>query len=83
VELPFREETTPRFEMTAEWTLPMVAGYLSTWSAVNRYRAARGEDPVPSFVRQIAPAWGDVDRTRVVRWPLIVRMSRRPEFAAA
>jgi SAM-dependent methyltransferase len=83
IELPFREESAPRFEMEAEWTLSQIAGYLSTWSAVQRYRTARGDDPVPALMRQLAGRWGLPDSARTVRWPLVVRVSRRPEISAA
>lgn len=79
IEFPFREEHAPRFQMEADWTLPQFAGYVSTWSAVSRYRAARGVDPVPPFISEIAGAWGRTDSVRRVRWPLLVRSSRRPE----
>lgn len=78
IEFPFLEEHAPRFEMEAEWTLPQFAGYVSTWSAVSRYRLARGVDPVPHFTDNLAGAWGPPDSVRRVRWPLIVRLSRRP-----
>lgn len=77
IDLPFREESTPRFAMETEWTLPQLAGYVSTWSAVSRYRAARREDPVPAFMRAISARWGLPDTPRTVRWPFHVRMSRR------
>ncbi|HEY2066758.1 MAG TPA: class I SAM-dependent methyltransferase [Gemmatimonadaceae bacterium] len=83
LELPFREESTHRFEMQAEWTLSQFAGYVATWSAVNRYRAARDEDPVPALVRELAPRWGAPGATRTVRWPLVIRTSRRPRTSVA
>jgi ubiquinone/menaquinone biosynthesis C-methylase UbiE len=78
LELPFSEEATPTFEMTVEWTLSQLGGYLSTWSAVNRYRASRGEDPVPPMVESLRAVWGAPDATRTVRWPLVVRLGRAP-----
>jgi hypothetical protein len=83
IELPFREEKAPRFEIQAEWTLAQLAGYVSTWSAVNRYRDARAADPIPELVRELAPRWGAAGTTRIVRWPLIVRTSRRPHPSVA
>lgn len=83
IELPFREEKAPRFEIQAEWTLAQLAGYVSTWSAVNRYRDARAADPIPDLVRELAPRWGAAGTTRTVRWPLIVRTSRRPHPSVA
>lgn len=70
---PFRELTAPAFTMEARWTLAELAGYLATWSAVGRYRAAVGEDPLPAVVSGLARAWGPPGAARTVRWPLEVR----------
>lgn len=72
-ELPF-----PPQEMTAAWTLDQLIGYLGTWSATRAYREARGEDPLPPLRARLLPAWGDPGRPRAVRWPLPLRIGRRP-----
>lgn len=73
VQLPFQEISAPKFEMAANWTLHELAGYLTSWSAVNRYRAARGTNPVISCVERLAPLWGDPAGKRPIRWPLTVK----------
>jgi SAM-dependent methyltransferase len=77
IELPYPDLSQPGFEMEAEWDLPQLAGYLTTWSAVSRYRAERGEDPVPAIVRTIAEAWGNPADRRRIRWPLTLRVARK------
>lgn len=62
--------------MTARWTLSALLGYLGTWSAVARYRAATGRDPLPEVERALLPVWGDPEHAREVRWPLVVRVGR-------
>ena len=74
---PFDELSVPTFAMEAQWSLPQLAGYLSTWSAVARYRAATGRDPVPALVTELGSAWPRGDESRVIRWPLEVRAGRR------
>lgn len=76
LEFPFDELAAPAFAMEARWTLAQLAGYLGTWSAVGRYRAATGTDPLPAFVEALAPAWGDAGARQLVRWPLEVRAGR-------
>lgn len=76
---PFREIEAPRFEMTAEWTLDHLLGYLATWSATERYRRARGEDPLAAVAGDLHAAWGDADEARPVRWPLHLRAGRAAE----
>ncbi len=77
IRLPYPEIPPPTLAMTASWSLPQLAGYLSTWSAVSRYRIALGIDPVPSLVTALAPQWGRA-HAREVRWPLIPRAARKP-----
>ena len=76
VEFPSPELAPPRFEMTEEWTLDHVVGYLGTWSAVTRYLEAKGHDPVALIVPELKAVWGDPGRTRTVRWPLSLRVAR-------
>ena len=75
---PFDEVPLPQLAIEQPLTLESLAGYLRTWSAVQRYREARGADPVAPLVRELADAWGPADHARVVRWPLHVRAGRRP-----
>jgi SAM-dependent methyltransferase len=75
--LPFPEVTPPRFEMAEEWRLDQLLGYLRTWSATQKFIAARGFDPVVSLGEQLRPAWGAAEQARVVRWPLSLRVGRR------
>jgi SAM-dependent methyltransferase len=76
IPFPFEEVSPPAFEMVARWTLPQLLGYLRTWSAVDRYRAAKGVDPVLSLEGELAPYWGNEDVQRRVTWPLAVRVGR-------
>lgn len=71
---PFDEASPPAFKMVARWTLPQLLGYLRTWSAVDRYRAAKGVDPVVSLEQELAPWWGDEQCQRRVTWPLALRV---------
>jgi SAM-dependent methyltransferase len=75
--LPYPELSNPGFKMEAEWNLAQLGGYLTTWSAVSRYRAERAEDPVPAVMRTVAEAWGNPAATRRILWPLTVRVARK------
>jgi SAM-dependent methyltransferase len=76
IRLPFEPIGAPGFAMTAEWTLDQLDGYLSTWSAVQRARAATGTDPLPALIESMRPAWGRAGETRRVEWPLTLRLGR-------
>lgn len=59
--------------MTAAWPVEGYLGYLGTWSAVARARAA-GRDPLAALVEPLSAAWGAGLRT--VTWPLTLRAGR-------
>ncbi|MEL7363682.1 MAG: class I SAM-dependent methyltransferase, partial [Bacteroidota bacterium] len=65
----------PTFAMTADWHRSDFVGYLSTWSAVKRYREATGTDPIPALDHMLAARWPN-DEARLVRWPLTVHAGR-------
>ena len=76
LKLPFEHVDAPTFAMHADWTLDRLAGYLSTWSAVQRARAVTGMDPVPDVVQSLRPAWGRDEEVRRLEWPLTLHVGR-------
>ena len=76
IEFPFEEIDAPSFEMETRWPLSTFIGYVGTWSAVTRFRSARGVDPVPELARALAAEWGDPQTKRRIRWPLAMRVGR-------
>jgi ubiquinone/menaquinone biosynthesis C-methylase UbiE len=76
VTLPFEPVESPPLVMEATWTLRQFAGYLSTWSAVQRARAATGTDPIPPVVESLRPGWGPEGAARRVGWPLTLLVGR-------
>ncbi len=73
---PLSDGEPPEFAMRAAWRLADLVGYLGTWSATDRYRAARGEDPVALVAADLAAAWGDPAVAKEIRWPLSLRVGR-------
>ncbi len=74
--MPFAEFEPPRFDMVEQWSFDHVVGYLRTWSAVTRYRQARGHDPVGLIEAELLAAWGAPGQTRPIRFPLTLRVAR-------
>ena len=74
--LPFAPVAAPAMAMNAEWTLEQLVGYLSTWSAVQRARAASGVDPLPDLVEELRAVWAADETVRLVEWPLALRAAR-------
>jgi SAM-dependent methyltransferase len=73
---PYDRLTPPAIRMTHTWSVQDVLDYLSTWSAVQRYKAATGMDPVAAVSPGIRQAWGISKTTRQVEWPLTVHAGR-------
>jgi len=73
---PFPELSLPPFVMEQWWTLADLGAYIRTWSAVTRFVATRGFDPVAPLLEEIAAPWGAATELRRVAWPLAVRAGR-------
>jgi ubiquinone/menaquinone biosynthesis C-methylase UbiE len=75
IPFPFSEIKTQPFEMTLQWNLQHLVGYLSTWSATQRFVAANKRDPLEEISDELETAWGsDVSQRRNVVWPLMLRV---------
>ena len=74
--IPFAEFEPPGFQMAEQWSFEHVVGYLRTWSAVTRYRQAKGHDPVGLIEADLLAAWGDPAQIRPIRFPLTLRVAR-------
>ena len=70
---PFEEIAIDAPAMVAEWSLPQLLGYISTWSAVARYRQVTGHDPMTELAGRLVPLWADPSAPRRVEWQLSVR----------
>lgn len=71
---PLDEITPPAFQMTVEWDLSQLLGYLCTWSAVKQYENIKGNNPVEAQYETIADLWGDPECKRLIQWPLTLRV---------
>jgi SAM-dependent methyltransferase len=72
---PFHEIGPPKFEMTAQWNLECLVGYLRTWSSTQRFIAAKDSDPLEQITDGLRNAWGDPQQIRKVVWPLTLRVA--------
>ena len=72
IPFPFARIASPALSLEEEWSAAQVTGYVRTWSATTKYRAAHVEDPVVAIERELSAVWGDADQPRRITWPLIV-----------
>lgn len=79
IPFPFAEVKTPSFSIESSITLAQLAGYLRTWSAVQRYIKERAEDPLIDLLSALAPVWGDPDRPRLLTTPIRLRVGRKEQ----
>ncbi len=75
---PFPAIDAPRWTLRADWPLPRLLGYFSSYSATRRFREATGIDPVAKHADAIARAWGDPAATRRLQWPMFMHARRKP-----
>jgi len=80
---PFHEIHAPKFEMTAQWNLDHLLGYLGTWSSSQCFIAAKGNDPLEQIIDELRAAWGNPQRVRSVIWPLTLRVGFTNDVGAA
>jgi hypothetical protein len=73
---PFDAIACPTFEMSRDWNLAELLGYISSWSAVGRFKKQCGNDPLPELSMALLSNWGDAGRRRTVSWPLHLRLGR-------
>jgi hypothetical protein len=74
LDFPFAELTAPAFHIEVEWSLHRLLDYLSTWSAVKRYQAAQGCNPLLALRAELQPGWGEPEAVRKLQWPLFMRV---------
>ena len=61
---PFDEFEPPEMVMQADWPLDHMAGFLSSWSAAQRYQAEHGRHPLKLLWPELEEAWGAPGQTR-------------------
>lgn len=76
LDFPFAEIDTPPFSMTATWSFNQLVGYLKTWSATQRFLNQHQQNPLDQIIPDLAMAWGDLEASYPVVWPIHLRVGR-------
>jgi SAM-dependent methyltransferase len=72
---PFDEITTPQYNMVFNWQRDELEGYLNSWSAVQNFIKKNGYNPIPDFMLDLAPYWGEFER-KLLRIPLFLKLGK-------
>ncbi len=77
IPFPFDEIPSPEFSMELQWQLDDLLGYIESWSAVQRYKERKGENPIPLLRKELEKPWENPEKARTVRWPLTIKIGRK------
>jgi ubiquinone/menaquinone biosynthesis C-methylase UbiE len=75
IPFPFDEIKSPSFSIDVQWTKQQFAGYLSSWSATQKFIKEKGTDPVPPFMQRLKALWNDTE-VKPVRFPLFLKLGK-------
>jgi hypothetical protein len=73
VPFPFNNTQEAKFSIKLSWTREDLAGYLTSWSATQKYIRENQHSPVPEFVQSIKTLWKDTE-IKDVRFPVFVKV---------
>jgi len=75
IAFPFDELPAKQFEIVVEWNADQFAGYLTSWSATQKFIRTHGFNPVEDFMRTLQPLWKR-NETKVVSFPVFLRLGK-------
>lgn len=73
---PFDELNAPVMSIERDWNLSSLLGYVETWSATRRARAAGEAARVEAFIADAQGLWGDPKIRRRATWPVRLRLGK-------
>ena len=73
---PFEEISTQPMEISLQWNLEQLMGYISTWSAVKKAKSVGKEDLLIQFHKELSELWGDPTQLRTIVWPVNIRAGK-------
>lgn len=73
VDFPFSNKEEAKFQIRTTWTFEQFGGYLTSWSATQKFIKTEGDTPVPQFMKSIRHLWKEND-VKEVRFPVFVKV---------
>ncbi|MBI1769677.1 MAG: class I SAM-dependent methyltransferase [Bacteroidetes bacterium] len=74
ISFPFQEIDTPSFSFSFQWTLREFQGYLTTWSAVQKFMKSNNFNPVSELIEKTKSHWQS--EKMIVQFPLFMRLAK-------
>jgi SAM-dependent methyltransferase len=75
IPFPFETIESPDFFIQEDWTIERFAGYISSWSATQKYIQVHGETPVEEFRKALQTMWKRYEPKRVT-FPIFMRLGK-------
>lgn len=73
IPFPFEEILLNKsFTIDDNWTIQQLAGYLNTWSSVQRFIQKEGYNPVTPFITHLQSKWPTP--TKKISFPILLRI---------
>lgn len=75
IPFPFEEINAPVFKNEFAWTIEQLAGYITTWSATQKYIKENNADPVQDLLERIKFHWRN-DELKTIQFSTFLRAGR-------
>ncbi|HEY9489849.1 MAG TPA: class I SAM-dependent methyltransferase [Chryseosolibacter sp.] len=75
IPFPFKEILCPDLYIKINWTADQFTGYLSSWSATQKFILANGDDPLDSFRKKLLAVWKP-EEVKIATFPVFMRLGR-------
>ena len=75
IPFPFDTIPSPEFQIKVNWTIDHLAGYLTSWSATQKYIEVHSVNPVPDLIEKIKSLWRSGENKHA-SFPLFLKLGR-------
>ena len=79
VEFPFQQIPSPKFQIKVNWTLERLSGYLSSWSATQKFIKTNGYNPVDKFIQSLSDLWKPGE-SKSVTFPVFLKLGKIGDY---
>ena len=66
IPFPFKQISSPAFQIEVNWGLEELEGYFNTWSALQKFIAANNYNPVPALIEKIKLNWPAAEVKKII-----------------